>query len=150
MTILSALLFIILAAVRISAPLVLGALGGLYSEKSGVVNIAIEGLMLIGAFAAVVVSWLTGNPWLGILGAIAAGMTFAFIHAVIAIRFKGNQTISGTAINMISSALTIYLMRLIFNTEGLSPSVKKLPQWGIGNFSFNPVVYFAFALVAVT
>lgn len=150
MTILSALLFIILAAVRISAPLVLGALGGLYSEKSGVVNIAIEGLMLIGAFAAVVVSWLTGNPWLGILGAIAAGMTFALIHAVIAIRFKGNQTISGTAINMISSALTIYLMRMIFNTEGLSPSVKKLPQWGIGNFSFNPVVYFAFALVAVT
>lgn len=142
--------FIILAAIRISTPLILGALGGMFSEKSGVVNIAIEGLMLAGAFAAVVVSFYTKNPWLGVIGAMCTGMAFAYIHAVVSIKYRGNQTISGTAINIITGALTVYLMRLIFDTEGLSPSVAKLPQWGTKAISFNPIVYFAFALVGIS
>ena len=146
----SAFVFVVLAAVRISAPLILGALGGMFSERSGVVNIAIEGLMLVGAFFAVVVSFYTGSPWFGLLGAMIAGMIFASIHGIVSIKYQGNQTISGTAINIIAGALTVYLMRLIFDTEGLSSSVAKLPQWGVGDVAFNPVVYLAFIMVGLS
>lgn len=146
----NSLIFIILAAIRISTPLILGALGGMFSEKSGVVNIAIEGLMLIGAFTAVVVSYFTNSAWLGVLGAICASMLFAYIHGIVSIKYQGNQTISGTAINIMAGALTIYLMRMVFDTEGLSPTVAKLPQWGFGKMQFNPIVYFAFALVGIS
>ncbi len=143
-------MYIILSALRIQTPLTIGALGGMYSEKSGVINIAIEGLMLMGAFAAVVVSYYTKNAYLGVLGAIITGMAFAYIHAVVSIKFKGNQTISGTAINIIAAALTIYLLRIIFQTEGISPNVTKLPAWGFGEFKFNPLVYCSFLLVPIS
>lgn len=143
-------MFVILSAIRIQTPLTIGALGGMYSEKAGVVNIAIEGLMLTGAFAAVVVSYFTKNAYLGVLGGVAAGACLSMVHAVVSIKYKGNQTISGTAINILAASLTIYLMRLIFETEGITPPVAKLPSWGIGDFSFNPVVYLSFLLVPIS
>lgn len=143
------IIFILLSATRIATPLILGALGGLFSERSGVINIAIEGMMLMGAFAAVAVSYFTGNPWLGVLGAMAAGGLFALIHAVICVTYQGNQTISGTAINIMGMALTIYLMRMIFHTEGTANINYSLPRWGIGIVRFNPITYFAFILVGV-
>lgn len=149
-TFLVSLCFILLSAIRMQAPLTLGALGGMYSEKSGVVNIAIEGLMLIGSFAAVVFSYLTGNAYLGVLGAMLCSMAFAALHAVVSIRFRANQNISGTAINIIAGALTIYLLRIIFHTEGISPAVAKLPSWGVGDLSFNPIVYLSFILVPIS
>lgn len=144
------MIFILLAAIRIATPLILGALGGLFAERAGVLNIAIEGMMLSGAFAAVVFAHITGNPWIGLLGAMAAGGAFGLIHAVISITYQGNQTISGAAINIISAALTIYLMRLIFNTEGMVVINYSLPRWGIGNAMFNPTTYIAFVMVALT
>lgn len=141
--------FVILSAIRIQTPLTIGALGGMFSEKSGVVNIAIEGLMLTGAFMAVVVSYFTKNAFLGVLGGIAAGTALSLLHALVSIKYKGNQTISGTAINILAASLTVYFMRLIFATEGITPAVTKLPSWGIGNFSFNPVVYLSFLLVPI-
>lgn len=149
-TFLVSFMFVVLSAIRIQTPLTIGALGGMYSEKAGVVNIAIEGLMLTGAFAAVVVSYFTKNAYLGVLGGVAAGACLSMVHAVVSIKYKGNQTISGTAINILAASLTIYLMRLIFETEGITPPVAKLPSWGIGNFSFNPVVYLSFLLVPIS
>lgn len=146
-TFFSSFVFVVLSAIRIQTPLTIGALGGMFSEKSGVVNIAIEGLMLMGAFMAVVVSYFTQSAFLGVLGGILAGTVLSLIHAVVSIKYKGNQTISGTAINILSASLTVYLMRLIFETEGITPPVAKLPTWGIGDFSFNPVVYLSFLLV---
>ncbi len=142
--------FIFMSAIRIQTPLTIGALGGMFSEKSGVVNIAIEGLMLTGAFMAVVVSYYTNNAFLGVLGGVVAGVALSLVHAVVSIKYKGNQTISGTAINILASSMTVYLMRLIFQTEGITPPVAKLPSWGIGEFSFNPVVYLSFILVPVS
>jgi len=141
--------FILLSAIRIQTPLTIGALGGMFSEKSGVVNIAIEGLMLTGAFMAVVVSYYTQNAYLGVLGGVAAGAALSLVHALVSIRYKGNQTISGTAINILAASMTVYFMRLIFKTEGITPPVAKLPSWGVGDFSFNPVVYLSFILVPV-
>ena len=81
-----------------SAPLIFGALGGVLSERSGVVNLGIEGMMTIGAFAGAAVGYYSGNPWLGLLAAGCAGGGIALLHAVAAITFKADQTISGIGI----------------------------------------------------
>lgn len=104
-------------AVAFTVPLLITALGGLFSERSGVVNIALEGLMLVGVFAgALVVSvlerFLPGTAvWLGLLAAAAAGAVFSLLHAFACINLNANQVISGIAINMLAVALTTYLAR---------------------------------------
>src|SRR6266581_4319859 len=80
----------------VSTPLTMGALSGLFCERSGVVNIAIEGMMLMGAFSAYVVGVLTGSLWLGLLGAMLSAATLAALHALLSISFKTDQIISGT------------------------------------------------------
>jgi len=143
---------IIMATLRISTPLILGALGGVFSERSGVVNIALEGIMLMGAFGAVVATYYTGNPWIGIIFAMIVGALTAYIHAIVSIKYRANQVVSGTAINILAVGLTIFLLRILFNVEGTSPSVKKLPQWFIPgtDYAFNPIVYIALALVTIS
>src|SRR5437868_8662314 len=89
----------------VSTPLTLGAISGLYCERSGVVNIAIEGMMLMGAFSAYVVGVLTGSLWLGILGAIIGSALLAALHAALSITFKTDQIISGTVINILAIGL---------------------------------------------
>lgn len=142
-------LFVLMASVRMATPLILGALGGMFSERSGVVNIAIEGLMLLGAFSAATISYYTGSAWIGLLAAIVVGALFAGIHALMSVQLAGDQTVSGTAINMLGASLTVYFMRVFFGSEGQTPSVPKLPSWGIGEAVFNPVTYLAVILVIV-
>ena len=89
------------STIRLSTPLILAALGGLFSERSGVINIALEGLMLAGAFTAAAVTYATGSPWIGLLGGMAAGLAIASIHAVACIRFRADQVVTGTAINIL-------------------------------------------------
>lgn len=106
-------------AIAYTVPLLITALGGLFSERSGVVNIGLEGLMVIGLFiSALVISLLeTAFPgfaiWIGLLAAVLAGALFSLLHAVACIHLHANQVISGTAINMIAGALTVYLARNI-------------------------------------
>ncbi|MDO5016249.1 MAG: ABC transporter permease [Eubacteriales bacterium] len=106
-----------------STPIIIASLGALFSERSGVVNIAIEGIMTIGGFVAATVIVFTqdslGNfsPWLSVLLAGVAGTVFSLIHAVISIDLQGDQTISGTALNMLAPALGIYLCQIIFNQQ---------------------------------
>lgn len=112
-----------------SAPLIFGALGGVISERSGVVNIGIEGMMTIGAFAGTAVGYFTGNPWLGFLAAGGAGAMLALLHAVASVSFKADQTISGIAINLIGPGVALFLCRMLFSGATMSrPITNKLPK----------------------
>lgn len=112
-----------------STPLVFGALGGVLSERSGVINIGIEGMMTIGAFAGAAVGYYSGNPWLGILCAGLSGGIFALLHAVAAVTFKAVQTVSGVAINLLGPAWAVFLCRIAFDGATMFyPVENKLPK----------------------
>lgn len=135
------------STLQFAALLLLPALGGLISERSGVVNIAMEGMMLIGAYAGVMTTLATHNVWLGVLGAMIAGALFALIHAIVSIHFMANQTVSGIAINLAALGLTNFLLPLQTGGQGvtaLSGSLR-LPQltWGpLANIPFIGPVFF--------
>jgi ABC-type uncharacterized transport system permease subunit len=131
---LSKILLLIGITMMYSTPLVFGALGGVISERSGVVNIGIEGMMTVGAFAAAAVSYFTGNPWLGLLAAGAAGGAIALLHAIASVTFKADQTISGIAINFIGPGLALFFCRLMFSKATMTPPAKTLPKIFGGNF----------------
>ena len=140
---------ILMSTIRLATPLILGALGGVFSERAGVINIALEGIMLTGAFAAVYGMDKTGSAWLGVLLAVVMGMLIAALHAFLSVTLKTNQVVSGTAINILASGLTVFLLRAIWEVSGTSPRVGRLTNWSVGPFTFNPIVYLAFILVAV-
>ena len=97
---------ILATTLRVATPLTLGALGGLYSERSGVVNIAIEGMMLMGAFSAFVVGALTNSFFIGVLAALVAAGLMALLHAVLSVTFRVDQIISGTVVNILALGIT--------------------------------------------
>lgn len=112
-----------------STPMVFGALGGVLSERSGVVNIGIEGMMTFGAFAGAAAGYYSGNPWIGVLCAALAGGILALLHAVAAITCQADQTISGVAINLLGPALAVFFCRLAFDGATMSyPVANKLPK----------------------
>lgn len=111
-----------------SAPLILAGLGGVISEKSGVVNLALEGIMTIGAFAGTLVAYNTGNPWLGFLSAGFAGAMLALLHAIASVTFKANQTISGIALNFIGPGLAVFLCRVFFDSTMSRPVQNRIPR----------------------
>lgn len=109
------------------APLAWAALGGLLSERSGIINIGLEGMMLIGAFFAVLGVGLTGSPWAGVGCALLSGAVTGLLHAVLCIHGRTDQIISGMGINLIALGLTGMLLSRIFDAYGNSPTVEKLP-----------------------
>jgi simple sugar transport system permease protein len=111
-----------------STPLVLTALGGMFSERSGVVNIGLEGMILIGAFGAAAASWFTLNPWIGLLAGMAAGGLLAAAHALVSITFKGNQIVSGTGVILFAAGFTTVMLKVVWNQQGTSPSVPSIPN----------------------
>ncbi|AKA71696.1 ABC transporter permease [Clostridium scatologenes] len=122
------LIIIILAStLRMATPLIFAGLGGVFSEKSGVVNIGLDGMMTIGAFFAVFGSYATGSPIMGILFAAIAGGFLALIHAFLSITLKADQIISGTAINLFSTAFASFLIFKIFKKGGQTDIVTGLP-----------------------
>lgn len=126
-----------------AAPLIFGALGGVISEKSGVVNIGIEGMMTIGAFTGATVGYYTANPWLGFLAAGIAGGILALFHAVAAISLKADQTISGVAMNFIGLGLSLFLCRIFFSGATMSlPVPNKMPKIlsGMTNLESNSFI----------
>ena len=113
-----------------STPLIFGALGGVISERAGVVNIGIEGMMVIGAFTGATVGYFTGNPWLGFLVAGLSGSLISLLLAIAAINFKADQTIVGMAINLIGPGLALFLCKITFNGATMSRTVtNKLPKF---------------------
>lgn len=123
-----------------STPLVFGALGGVISERSGVVNIGIEGMMTMGAFVAASVSYFSGSPWLGLLAAGAAGGAVALLHAIASVTFKADQTISGIAINLIGPGFALFFCRLLFQNATMTKTVNTLPPlFGENAFADTPI-----------
>ena len=112
-----------------SAPLIFGALGGVISERSGVINIGIEGMMTMGAFVGASVGYFTNNAWIGFMAAGIAGGLIALLHAIASITFKADQTISGIAINFLGSGLALFLCRLLFEQATMTKPVShKMPK----------------------
>src|SRR5438477_5290984 len=118
-------LSLLFSTIRLATPLVLAALGGLYSERSGVINIALEGLLLAGAFTAASVTYYAHSPWVGLGAAIVAGASVAFILALACIRFKADQVVTGTGINILFIGLPAVLSGALFLSSGSTPQIPK-------------------------
>src|SRR5918992_5997291 len=127
------------STIRLATPLVLAALGGLFSERSGVINIALEGKMLAGAFAAAAMTYAadvrfgmgSASPWIGLLAGMLAGLLIAAIYAVSCIKFKADQVVSGAAINILMFGMPGFLSGALFLSSGSTPQIPKdhlLPQ----------------------
>ncbi|MDE3029700.1 MAG: ABC transporter permease [Paracoccaceae bacterium] len=168
---LSNILSILDSSVRLGTPLLLACLAGLFSERSGVFDIGLEGKMLVAAFMSAAVASVTGSAWLGLLAGIGASMVFAFIHGVASITFRGNQLISGVAINFLASGMTVLIGQKWFHLGGGTPALSGAARFQDISLPFadalkgvpvlGPIydtlisghsilVYFAFACVPLT
>jgi len=135
------------ATIRKSVPLIFASTGGFFSERAGVINIGLEGMMLFGAFSGAVISVTTHNPWLGVLGAVVAGGLVGYLHAVATVSLRANQIISGVAINMLGVGGTVFLSQVFMGGDrsfSLGPA-DRLPIWG----PFIPLVYLSFLVVGL-
>lgn len=148
------------SAVRLATPIALASVGAAICERSGVVNIAMEGLMLVASFAGVTAALLTGNSWLGVIAAVLASLIFVALHAWASINLRSDQVISGTAINILALGVTGFLMETIFGHPGTTDPVRTIPPvfsfpnagdgflgtaWNWINtvfLSYTPIVYF--------
>ncbi|MCY7685821.1 ABC transporter permease [Bacillus altitudinis] len=147
---------IVPATLVYAAPLILTALGGVFSERSGVVNIGLEGLMVVGAFSSIIFNLMFADtfgaltPWLGLLVGMAIGGVFSLIHAVATITFRADQTVSGVAINMLALGATLFVVKLIYGKaqtdkitepfyKGDIPFLSDIPI--IGDIFFKDVYY---------
>ena len=161
-TMISYLGLLINATLIATPPLLFAALGSCFSERSGVVNIGIEGMMTIGAFTGAAVAYFTGNGWIAFLCGGLAGAAFGLVHAIACISLHADQTIAGTAINFIGPGLAIFLSKSLFDNSSDTPPVdtaSKLPKlfegvFEAGSFGANvlnvySVAYLVFVLAFV-
>jgi ABC-type uncharacterized transport system permease subunit len=111
------------STMRFATPIAFAAMAGLISERAGIVNIGLEGLMLTGAFFGAVGSYYAGSAWVGLLCGMGAALVLALVHAVMTIRYQADHIISGTAINLIALGGTSYLLNQIFGQPGSTPQV---------------------------
>ena len=149
---------VILAAVRMAVPLLLIAMAELWSERAGMVNIGLEGIAAVGALAGFMMTYYTGNTWLGILGGAMAGIMVNMIYAYATVSLCANHTVYGMAINLLAPALASFIYRVSFGTGGglnqialmkgiAIPGLKDIPFLGELLFNQTPMVYLAFAMV---
>ena len=110
-----------------TTPLLFAALGGLISERAGVINIGLEGMMLAGAFSAAVGGIASGSAWIGLMSGATGGFLLGGVHAFGCIRLRADQIVSGTAVNLLALGGTGFLLYRIFGVQGSSPSAPKLP-----------------------
>lgn len=117
---------------RLSTPLLLACLAGLYSERAGIFDIGLEGKMLMAAMSAGAAAYLSGSVWIGLLAAIAGSLLFALVHGLASITFRGNQLISGVALNFVASGITVLIAQSLFGQGGRTPPLD-------GAARFNPI-----------
>ena len=129
---LNTLLLLLDSTVRLATPLLLACLAGLYSERAGIFDIGLEGKMLMAAFFSAAVAYTTGNVWLGLLAGIASSLVLSGIHGLASITFRGNQLISGVAINFLAAGITVLVAQDWFKQGGRTPSLE-------GSARFNPI-----------
>ncbi|SHE90263.1 nucleoside ABC transporter membrane protein [Loktanella atrilutea] len=120
------------SAVRLATPLLLACIAGLYSERAGIFDIGLEGKMLAAAFLSAAVAYTTGNVWIGLLAGIGASLLLSAIHGIASITFRGNQLISGVAINFLAAGLTVVIAQSWFAQGGRTPQLA-------GAARFNPI-----------
>lgn len=155
-------LALLFTTVRLTTPLLITALGGMFAERSGVTNIGLEGMILFGAATAAIVAQrleaplLLDNPnavvgwapWLGLLAGVAAGALVGALHAVASIRFKADQIVSGTAINLLAAGFPSLVLQFFYNnTTNSLEVVNKLPDVILLSERLSPIVFLAFLLV---
>lgn len=128
------------AAIRMATPIAYAALGGIFAERVGVMNIGLEGTMLTSAWAGVTVTYYTGNPWLGVLVAVLAGGLIGLLHAVLTVKFVGDQIVSGTGINIFAMGFTAYMSQIIWGSRGASEGVTGLGSISIPIISDLPII----------
>ncbi len=125
-------LSLIFSTIRFATPLIFAALGGMFSERSGIINIALEGLMLAGAFTAAVITFESGNPFLGLLCGVLAGAGLAFVYALACIKFEADQVVAGFGINILMLGLPALLSSAIYDSAGSTQQINKadlLPEF---------------------
>ncbi|NDD90986.1 ABC transporter permease [bacterium] len=111
------------STLRLSAPLIFAAMGGLLSERSGVIHIALEGMMMVGGFAAAVATLSFQSPLVGCVAAVMAGVVFSALYAVLVIPFRANQVVAGTAINFLAAGVVPSISKLLYGNTGSTPSI---------------------------
>lgn len=156
----SAILF---AMLRMTAPLILAATGGIISQQAGMINVALEGLMLIGAFAGVLIAYYAQSAWIGALAAVAAGALFAGLLALAVLGLRANLIVAGLALNLLVLGLTRYLLQILFATRGAFaperlpglgtleiPALRGFPILGDIILGHSPLVYFSWILALLS
>jgi len=130
------------STVRLVSPILLAALGGLLTERAGIFNVALEGMMLVGAFTAVVVSAGTGNPWLAVGAAALAALVVALAFGIVVVVLKGDAIVAGLALNLLALGGTTYLMRAVFGVQGGydDPAIVGLPRIEVPLIADVPVI----------
>ena len=144
--------------IRISVPYTLAAVGATFSERGGVVNIALEGMLLVGAFAAVLGTHLTGSPWIGLACAVGAGALLALVHAIVTVSLRADQIISGVALNLFAVGMTKFLLKMFFGSSSNSSRVEGLPAMSeslarlpaVGGIVANPLILTAVVLIVIS
>jgi len=126
------LILILDSTVRLAVPLILACLAGLYSERAGIVDIGLEGKLLGSAFGAAATAAVTGSAWMGLLAGVGVALAMSAIHGVASINLRGNQTISGVALNFLAAGLTTFLGQSWFKRGGFTPQLS-------GDQRFNPI-----------
>jgi len=157
---LSAILF---AMLRMTAPLILAATGGIISQQAGMINVALEGLMLIGAFAGVLIAYYAQSAWVGALAAVATGALFAGLLALAVLGLRANLIVAGLALNLLVLGLTRYLLQILFATRGAFaperlpglgtleiPALQGFPILGDIILGHSPLVYFSWILALLS
>ncbi|MDX2097826.1 MAG: ABC transporter permease [Leptolyngbyaceae cyanobacterium bins.59] len=150
----------LVASLRLSVPLIFAALGGLWSERSGVLNIGLEGMILVGAFASAAATLYSGNSGFAVLVALVAGGLVGLLHAFLSVTLRVDQLVSGLAINLAASGLTSFFSRLVFtgdrtqNLQGLSsspiPGLSQIPILGTVLFNQDLLVYLLLLLIPLS
>ncbi len=138
---------LLFATIRSATPLIFAALGGLFSERSGVINIALEGLMLAGAFTAAVVTLQTHNPYFGFVAGLIAGAALALVYAVACIKFEADQVVAGMAINFLMIGLPALISGVIYDSTGSTPQIALADKMPMVTNSLSWGSILAFALV---
>ncbi len=134
------LLLFLAAAIRISVPYALAALGASINERGGVINIALEGMMLNGALAYTLGAYATGNPWAGVATAMLAGSLTGALHALVTVGFRADQITCGLGINLLAIGLTKFVLKAVFASSSNSSRVVGLPQWHLPLLSDLPAL----------
>ncbi|MBN8555002.1 MAG: ABC transporter permease [Deltaproteobacteria bacterium] len=138
---------LLLSGLRLSTPLLFAALGGLLSERAGVANIALEGFLLVGAFSAAAVTYLSGNPWIGLSGALAAGAMIGLIFAMLTVYAKADHIVMGTALNLFVVGALPLFNKIFFGVTGSTPSLEldqRLSVWFLFfvAVALSPLIWF--------